>query len=55
MLREVILPTQFLNSEFRKVQLEAKDIPLHASIFGMSISIRWLKINAPTLTVFEDT
>ena len=36
MLLEVILLTIFLKSEIRKVQLEARDIPLHACIFGMS-------------------
>ena len=39
-----ILPesTIFLNSEIRKVQLEASDIPLHACIFGMDIFARML-------------
>ena len=39
MLPEVILSTKFLKSEIRKVHLEARDIPLHADIFGMDISI----------------
>ena len=39
MLLEVILSTTFFKSEIWKVQLEARDIPLHAGIFGMPISI----------------
>ena len=39
MLPEVIVSTKLFNSEIRKVQLEARDIPLHAGIFGMPISI----------------
>ena len=38
MLPEVILSTKFLKSEILKVQIEARDIPLHADIFGMDIS-----------------
>ena len=38
MLPEVILSTTFLKSEILKVQIEARDIPLHADIFGMDIS-----------------
>ena len=39
MLQEVILSTRFLKSEILKVLLEVRDIPLHASIFGVSINI----------------
>ena len=39
LLPEVVLSTEFVKSEIRKVQLEARDIPLHAGIFRMSISI----------------
>ena len=39
MLPEVILSTTFLKSEIRKVQIEARDVPLHAGIFGIPISI----------------
>ena len=35
MLPEVILLTKL--TEIRKMQLEARDIPLHADIFGMDI------------------
>ena len=35
MLPEAMLSTKFLKLEIRKVQLEAKDIPLLAGIFGM--------------------
>ena len=37
------------------MHLEARDVPLHADMFGMPISIRWAKINASTSIVFEDT
>ena len=39
MLPEVIVSTKLFNSEIRKVQLEARDIPLHAGIFGMPICL----------------
>ena len=39
LLPEDVLSTKFLKSEIRKLQSEARDIPLHAGIFGMSISI----------------
>ena len=38
MLPEVILSTIFFKSEILKVQIEARDIPLHADIFEMDIS-----------------
>ena len=39
LLPEVVLSTKILKSEIRKVQLEARDIPLHAGIFGMPMFI----------------
>ena len=39
MLPEMILSTKCLRPETRKVHLKATDIPLHADICGMSISI----------------
>ena len=39
LLPEDVLSTKFLKSEIRKVQIEARDVPLHACIFGMPISI----------------
>ena len=33
-----MLSTQILKSEILKMQLEARDIPLYAGIFGMDIS-----------------
>ena len=39
LLPEDVLSTTFLKSEIRKVQIEARDVPLHAGIFGMPISI----------------
>ena len=38
LLPEDVLSTTFLKSEIRKLQSEARDIPLHADIFGMDIS-----------------
>ena len=38
LLPEDVLSTKFLKSEIRKLQSEARDIPLHAGIFGMDIS-----------------
>ena len=39
LLPEDVLSTTFFKSEILKLHLEARDIPLHAGIFGMSISI----------------